>query len=36
MKKNSKFVRIMCWILAGLMVSGVATTLIMFIISGLS
>lgn len=35
MKKNSKFIRIMCWILAGLMIASVATTLIMFIIAGL-
>ena len=35
MKKNSKFIRVMCWILAGLMIASVATTLIMFIIAGL-
>ena len=35
MKKNSKFIRVMCWILAGLMIASVATTLIMFIIGGL-
>ena len=30
-KKNKNFIRIMCFILAGLMVLGVATTLIMIL-----
>ena len=31
MNKTKLFVRIMCWILAGLMLSGTITTIVMFL-----
>jgi hypothetical protein len=34
-KKKTPFVRIMCWILAGLMAASAATTVIAFIIAGI-
>lgn len=33
-KRTQKFVRILCFILAGLMILGVATTLLMIIFTG--
>jgi hypothetical protein len=33
MKNNKTFVRVMCWILAGIMLAGTATTLIAVLFS---